>query len=244
MTVCRERSGQSRTYNVKVARQRAMMGMLVFTVLTNSIDTEGDLPEEMTANIKIKLDVEGRAPLIIEDVFSGSNVAANRAPQALFQQVPQLHQSCSCTTPFEPVRLKRVECTAEIKSGPAHRRHRGGGAGVGRLCSGRNRQGDGVPRPYKGLRQRVPLTLKLPADLPEGSYTATVSDDLASARQELRDNPNLSNPPDLDHLFKALNIQTAAKRTNLVLRVPTQAVGVAMQRQVAAEPAAEHGADH
>jgi hypothetical protein len=83
-------------------------------------------------------------------------------------------------------------------------------------------------RPYKGLKQRVPVTLQLPADLPEGSYTAIVSDDLASARAELRDNPNLINPPDLDHLFKALNIQVAAKRTNLVLRVPTQAVGVAL----------------
>ena len=53
-------------------------------------------------------------------------------------------------------------------------------------------------RPYKGLLQRLPVRLKLPADLPEGDYTATVCDDLANARAELRDNPNLlSNPPDL-----------------------------------------------
>jgi hypothetical protein len=83
-------------------------------------------------------------------------------------------------------------------------------------------------RPYKGLRQRVPLTLKLPADLPEGSYTANVCDDLAAARSELRDNPNLSNPQTLDQIFAALKVQTDVQRTNLVLRVPLSAVGVAL----------------
>jgi hypothetical protein len=74
----------------------------------------------------------------------------------------------------------------------------------------------------------VPLTLALPSDLPEGNYTATVSDDLANARQELRDNPNLSNPQDLDSVFQALKVQTSARRTNLVMRVPVNAVGVAL----------------
>src|SRR5262249_47322956 len=83
-------------------------------------------------------------------------------------------------------------------------------------------------RPYKGMRQRLPVTLKLPADLPEGSYTATVSDDLTNARSELRDNPNLSSPQCLAHVFEALKVQTAARRTNLVVRVPHGAVGVAL----------------
>ncbi len=37
-------------------------------------------------------------------------------------------------------------------------------------------------RPYKGLPQRLPATLKLPADLPEGAYTAIVCDDLTNAQ--------------------------------------------------------------
>jgi hypothetical protein len=70
--------------------------------------------------------------------------------------------------------------------------------------------------------------LQLPADLPEGHYTATVCDDLTSARYEMRENPNLNNPHDLDQVFESLRVQTAAKRNNLVLRVATQAVGVAL----------------
>src|SRR5207244_7146856 len=83
-------------------------------------------------------------------------------------------------------------------------------------------------RPYKGLRQRLPVSLRLPSDLPEGTYSATVCDDLTNARLELRDNPSRSNPRSLDQVFESVRVQTAAKRTNLVLRVPINAVGVVL----------------
>ncbi len=226
-TVRRETSGPARTFHCKVARQPAMMGMLVFTVLANSIDMEGDLPEETTAHVKIVLDVEGRTPIVMEDDFSGSPAAGNRAQQSLFGQVPTLINLLTYNS-FGSVRLNRVECTADICPG----RHTADIEAV-ELDSDVFAPGDTVKataflRPYKGLRQRVPLALKLPSDLPEGSYSATVSDELTSTRQDLRDNPNLSNPPDLEHLFKAVNLQIAARRKSLVLRVPTQAVGVAL----------------
>src|SRR5262249_54853533 len=83
-------------------------------------------------------------------------------------------------------------------------------------------------RPFKGLQQRIPVSLRLPADLPDGTYTANVMDEMANARQEFRDNPNLSNPQSLNQVFEALKVQTSLKRTNLVLRVPVNAMGVAL----------------
>jgi hypothetical protein len=38
----------------------------------------------------------------------------------------------------------------------------------------------------------------------------------------------LNNPQNLDQLFESLKVQTAVKRTNLVVRVPINAVGVAL----------------
>ena len=52
------------------------------------------------------------------------------------------------------------------------------------------------------------MTLKLPADLPEGDYTVNVCDDLTNARLALRDNPNLSNPQDVEQVC-AVRLQTA-----------------------------------
>jgi hypothetical protein len=129
---------------------------------------------------------------------------------------------------YRPVRINRVDCTTEIHPG-----RRTADIEAVEIDSDAYAPGDTVKatafiRPYKGLRERVTLTLNLPSDLPEGSYTATVSDDLANARQELRDNPTLANPQDLDSLFQSLKVQTSARRTNLVMRVPISAVGVAL----------------
>jgi hypothetical protein len=83
-------------------------------------------------------------------------------------------------------------------------------------------------RPYKGAGHRVPVSLKLPSDLPEGNYTATVGDDVLNARLTLRENPTLSNPSTLEQVFEAVRLQTSVQRTNLVLRVPVRQGGVAL----------------
>ena len=57
-------------------------------------------------------------------------------------------------------------------------------------------------RPYKGVPRRLTVTLKLPDDLPEGDYTVTVCDDVRSARLSLRDDPNLSNPQNVEQVLR------------------------------------------
>ncbi len=52
----------AKTYNVKVVRHRTLTPSFATMALVNSIDQEGDLPDEMTAHLKLKIDVEGRAP--------------------------------------------------------------------------------------------------------------------------------------------------------------------------------------
>ncbi len=129
---------------------------------------------------------------------------------------------------YRPVRIKRIECTTQIRSGRSTAEIEAVELDSETYAPGETVKATVFVRPYKGLRQRVPVTLKLPADLPEGEYTATVSDDLACARAELRDNPNLSSPQNMNQVLQALKVQTSAKRTNLVLRVPISAVGVAL----------------
>jgi hypothetical protein len=68
----------------------------------------------------------------------------------------------------------------------------------------------------------------LPDDLPEGNYTATLGDDLACARQELRDNPLLNFPQTVDQLFQGLQIITGVKRNNLTVRLALTGSGVAL----------------
>lgn len=227
LSVVREPAGKANTFNVKIVRQKAMLPMLLMASLTNSIDMEGDLPEEMTAQVKLVVDVEGRDPVVLNDTFAGPSIGGNRAPQAMFGLAPTLVNMLVANN-FKNLRINRIDCTTEIFAGRRTADLESVELESDILAPGDTLKATAILRPFKGVRQRVPLELKLPRDLPDGSYSATVSDELANARLDLRDNPNLMNPPDLDHLFQSIHLQTAAKRTTLVIRLATPPAGVAL----------------
>jgi SpoIVB peptidase S55 len=227
MTLVREQGGTGQTFNVQVVRQRSLLAGLVFTALTNSVDMEGDLPEELTAELHARIEVEGREPVVIDDTFSGGSYSGGRAPQALYSQISGI-LAVLTYNPYKPVRINRIDCETRIAPG-----RRTADIEAVELDSETYAPGDTLRatvflRPYKGAPERVRVELPLPADLPEGSYTATVCDDPAAVRAELHDHPNLNDPRDLDGVFEALKLQAAARRTNLVVRVPTRAAGVAV----------------
>jgi hypothetical protein len=216
-----------KTFNVQIARQRSLLPTLVYAALTNSVDMEGELPEELTAELEARIEVEGHEPVVIKDVFSGSSYSGGRAPQALYTQVSALVNLLMYNS-YQPIQVKRIDCDTRILPGRRTADIEAVELDSEIYSPGDTLRGTVFLRPFKGLRQRLPVGLKLPADLPEGNYTAMVTDDLSNARFDLRDNPNLSNPHDLEQVFASLHLQTAAKRNNLVLRVPISAAGVAL----------------
>jgi hypothetical protein len=218
----------AKTFNVEVIRQRMMLPGLVQSVLTNSIDMEGDLPDEVTAHVKLKVELENRPTLVLDDIVSGPQLAGPRGPLALYGPVVPVLQLLANNT-FEPVRIKKIEAQTDLLPGRRSADIEGVELESEIYSPGETLKATVLLRPHKSARQRVPVELKLPVDMPEGNYTATIGDDLNNARQELRDNPNLNYPQNVDQLFEAIRVQLAAKRTNLVMRVPTQAAGVALQ---------------
>ncbi|HEY7329034.1 MAG TPA: SpoIVB peptidase S55 domain-containing protein [Gemmataceae bacterium] len=225
MTVALDDEGPVHTFNVEIARQPMLLPTLVFTALSNSVDMEGELPEEMTADLEARIEIEGRDPIIIKDTFSG--FSGNRAPQALYGQVGSVVSLLERNS-FQPVRLERVECRTHVRSS-----RRTAEIESVELASDTFEPGETVKatvflRPYKGARQRVPVSLTLPRDLPEGSYTATIGDDLLNARLTLRGDPTLTNPSNLDQVFEAVRVQTDVRRTNVTMRLPLPHGGVAV----------------
>jgi hypothetical protein len=225
MTVALAPKGESRTFNVRVVRQRTLLPTLVFTALTNSVDMEGELPEEMTAELTARFELEGHEPLVLKDTFSG--FSGGRAPAALYTTVSSMLQML-VYNPYQPIRVNRVECETEIAPG-----RRTADIEAVELDADTYAPGDIVKatvllRPYKAELRRVPVELKLPSDLAEGAYTATICDDVTRARLALRDDPTLANPRSSRALLEAVQLQLGAKHTNLVMRVPVGATGVAV----------------
>jgi hypothetical protein len=225
MAVTLDPESRVRTYNVEIARQRALLPTLVFTALSNGVDMEGELPEEMTAELQARIEIEDHAPIVIKDTFSG--FTGSRAPQALYNQVGAVVNILSHNS-FKPVRIQRIDCQTRVKAG-----RKTAEIESVELASDSYEPGETVKatvylRPYKGEIQRVLLALKLPSDLPEGPYVATIGDDLHNARLTLRDNPTLTNPSNLAQVFEAVRVQTSVQRTNVVMRLPMPRSGVAL----------------
>ncbi|MBL8794990.1 MAG: SpoIVB peptidase S55 [Planctomycetia bacterium] len=229
MTVRRE-GEEARTFKVQVVRQKSLSAQLVQASLVNSLDMEGDLPDEITAEMEARITVEGRKPIIIKDTFSGSGFSGSRAAGMLYQQVSNVIHMLNFNS-FGPVRIEKVECETTILAGRRTADIEAVEVDSDVYAPGETLKASVFMRPYKGLPEKTRIAIKLPADLPEGTYTAQICDDLTNARAELRDHPYLNNPQNLEQVFASLAVQTRAKRTNLVVRVPISGVGVAVGGQ-------------
>lgn len=210
--------GEPRTFQCQVARHRQLLPQLVFAVLSNSVDMEGDLPEDLSAELKLRIDLEGEPPLVLQDVFSGTSFSGSRAPLALYIQVsallsqlqnhsfaPIVVKKVSASTVFQPRRL-----TAEIDQA--------------RLEKDIVRPGETLRlhvrlRPYQGPEEWVHLALPLPDDLPDGEYPLVVSDDYTCWRALQRDDPALSQPRSRDQLLRQARAGLEVGRTRVVARL-------------------------
>ncbi len=217
--------GEGKKFQVQVVRQRTLLASLVFTALTNSVDMEGELPEEMTAEMTSRIELEDQEPIVLQDVFSG--FSGGRAPQALYSQVASVVQMLTYN-PYQPLRIKRISCETRIFPGRRTAEIESMQIDSETYAPGETVKGAVFVRPFKGNPQRVPVALQLPADLPEGHYTVTACDDPYNARATIRGDPNLNNPQTVEQVLEALHVHMRAKRTNLVLRIPIDASGVAV----------------
>ncbi len=227
VTVQREFDGENKTFECEMVRQKHLLPQLVYTVLTSSVDMEGELPEELTAQMEVKIEFDDRPALVIRDTYSGPSYSGGRAPVNLYSQIAAMVQTLSSNN-FQQVRIKSIECFTRLSAGRSSAEIEGVQLDSETYSPGDTLKATVFLKPYKSLRQRVPVQLKLPDDLPEGPYTALILDDVANARADIRESPLLSNPTSLDHVFQALALQTAAKRSNLVMRLSIQDVGVTL----------------
>jgi hypothetical protein len=212
-------------FNCECVRQKALLPQLVYTALTNSVDQEGELPEELTADMVARFEFEDRPTLVIRDRFSGSSFAGGRAPSSLYSQIANVVQTLT-QNPFEQVRIKRIDCETRLSAGRCSAEVDSVQLSSEVYSPGETLKATVFLKPYKGALQRITAQLKLPVDLPEGNYSALICDDLSNTRYELRESPKFNRPVKIEHIFEALDVQADTKRTQLAVRVNVDNVGV------------------
>ena len=154
------RYSEPHTYRVQMVREPNLLPTLVMSVLTNAIDTEGNLPEELTARIKATIRLKGHDPIELRDT-------AQRLP---------LHRPDGRRGAVQPGRLDRQHPGPQ-PDGPGpdrvdrlRRRDRPGRTVATiesvRLASDRLEPGETLRafvtlKPFKGERQVVEVALPL-----------------------------------------------------------------------------------
>jgi hypothetical protein len=220
----------SHTYRVEIVREPMLLSSLIMSVLTNAIDTEGNLPEELTAEIEATVRLKGEEPITLRDTFSGSRYTGPMGASSLFSPVAAM-VNILVRNPMTPVRIESIDCRVNIEQG-----RRVASIESVRLSSDTVEPGQDLTayvtlKPFKGEREVVEVVLPIPADFPEGSHEAFFCDQTNHLRRRFRNEPALSEPRDLAAILRTIRIQTEPRRTALFAHVPTPERGLAVQGQ-------------
>jgi hypothetical protein len=228
--VMTSRYSEPHTYHVEIVREPNLLPTLVLSVLTNAIDTEGNLPEELTAHIKATVQLKDRDPIEIRDTLSGPRYTGPMGAAALFMPVASI-VNIVVRNPMAPVRVESIDADVEIASGRTVASIESVRLASDRVEPGQTLKAFVTLKPFKGDRKTVEVDLPLPADLEEGPYEASLCDLANSLRRRFRNEPALMEPHDLDGLLQAIRIQTTPKRTAITLHVLLPDRGLAVQGQ-------------
>ncbi len=231
--VVRVKSGrysEPQVYRVQIVREPNLLPTLVMSVLTNAIDTEGNLPEELTARIKSTIKIKGHESISLRDTLSGPRYTGPMGPAALFSPIASI-VNILVRNPMGPVRIESIDCDVEISSGRSVAAIESVRLLSDRLEPGETLKAIATIKPFKGERQNVELALKLPNDFDQGTHEVTICDLGTSLRRRLRNEPSLMEPRDLDAILKAMKFQIEPVRTGLYLHVPLPDRGLAVQGQ-------------
>jgi SpoIVB peptidase S55 len=229
----RVKTGQfadAHSYHVEMVREPVLLPNLVMSVLTNAIDTEGNLPEELTAQLTATIRLKGLDPIQVSDTFSGPRYTGLMGAAALFSPLASL-VNILVRNSMAPVRIEAIDCDVQIEPG-----RRVAQIESVRLLSdvvepGRELKAFVTLKPFKGERETIEVAIPIPADFPEGPGEAVFCDAANSIRRTFRNDPALLEPRDLDAIMRTIKVQTEPKRTELYVHVPTPQHGLSVKGQ-------------
>jgi hypothetical protein len=218
------------TYRVQMVREPNLLPNLVMAVLTSAIDTEGNLPEELTARIKATIELQGHDPIELVDTLSGPRYTGPMGAAALFSPIASII-NILVRNPMAPIRIESISCETEVSPGRTVANIESVRLESDRLEPGGQLRAFATLKPFKGERQTFEVALTLPADLDEGTYEATLCDLSNSLRRRFRNEPALLEPRDLNGVIEAIRFQIIPRRSSVFLHVPLPDRGLAVRGQ-------------
>jgi hypothetical protein len=221
---------EAHSYHVQIVREPMLLPSLVMSVLTNAIDTEGNLPEELTAHLSATMRLKGSEPITVVDTFSGPRYTGQMGASALFSPLASIVNILVRNT-MAPIRIESIECDVQVEPG-----RKVAQIESVRLLSDTIQPGHDLKifitvKPYKRDRVTIEASLPIPGDFPEGPCEVVICDAGNSIRRRFRNNPALLEPRDVAGVIDAIQVQTEPKRNAVYVHVPAPERGVLVKGQ-------------
>ena len=159
------RYADSRTYQVQMVREPMLLPSLVMAVLTNAIDTEGNLPEELTAQLERDHPAQGHEPITLTDTFSGPRYTGPMGAAALFSPLASI-VNILVRNPMAPVRIESIDCDVQIEPGRKVAQIESVRLLSDTVEPGQDLKAFVTLKPHKGERETVEMMMPIPADFP------------------------------------------------------------------------------
>lgn len=216
------------SFKVQIVRQPELLGSLVATVLSNSVEDLGKLPSELTVKLDASIEIEGIEPIEIQDTFSGSSVAGSRGLSRLFGTLAVVTNGLS-QNPFEMARIEKIRCKAEITDQRTSARIESVRLHQQTYAPGEDLVATVTLRPFKQEPIRREVKVTLPENLPKGKYSVTLCDVGNHLRQRFNEQPQLLNARSVSEMAEAYRQQLTDTHRGLYVRIPLPEEGLAMQ---------------
>jgi len=224
------RYADAHSYQVRIVREPMLLPSLIMAVLTSAIDTEGNLPEELTAQLSATIKVKGSEPITVSDTFSGPRYTGPMGASLLFSPLASI-VNILVRNIMAPVHIESIHCDVQIEPG-----RKVASIETVRLLSDTIEPGQELKafvtvKPFKGDREVIEVSIPIPSDFPEGPSEVLFCDAANSIRRRFRNNPALLEPRDLEGVLNTIRIQTEPKRTAVYVHVPAPENGLSVKGQ-------------
>ena len=218
------------TYRVQMVREPVLLPNLIMAVLTNAIDTEGNLPEELTAQLSATIHIKGFDAISVSDSFSGPRYTGPMGAAALFSPLASM-VNILVKNSMAPVRIESIDCDVQIEPGRKVAQIEAVRLVSETIEPGHDLKAIVTLKPFKGERETVELAIPIPADFPVGPSEAVFCDASNSIRRKLRNDPAVLEPRDLDGVIRTIRLQTEPKRTAVYAHIASPERGLSVQGQ-------------
>jgi hypothetical protein len=224
------RYADAQTYHVEMVREPMLLSSLVMAVLTNAIDTEGNLPEELTAHLSATVRLKGADSITVQDTFSGPRYTGPMGAAFLFSPLSSI-VNILVRNPIAPVRIESIECDVQIEPGRKMAILESVRLASETVEPGQDLKALVTLKPHKGGRETLELKIPIPRDFPEGPCEVVVCDANNSVRRQFRNDPAILDPRDVEGLVRSIRVQTDPKRTSVYFHIPSPERGLTVKGQ-------------